>query len=619
MPIKKGNDFVIRLYKKEGSTQTEVNELKNTEGTLIHRRTKYTFKNGSTTHATQTKTWGVENVTNPSNPSSGVSYEIFDGWYTASTGGSKVTIPHLAGSVDKTYYARYRDPSYSVVWKNWDGTILKTELVVHGNAGVPPSNPTRPNYNFTGWDKAYNNVKSNLEITAQFTIKSYTVTWKDWDGTTIKTQQVDHGSHGTNPPIPTIPGYTFHQWSTHPNTVTADRTITAQYTRNVYTLTIPTITGVWNIEVKRNNVKVTESTNLYYDDVLTITALASQGYKPPTITSPVTVKGNINVANYITAGAQVPSYTVTFKTGWNNTTISTQTVYEGENATLPNVNYGAGYESDGYTGTYTNVTSNRTITINRKMSTYTMTITNYIEAGINQTYTWNINNMAIAEIMGVIPNKQHHTFEGFKVTSLTSGGWTNGSIYDYYEPLHNKTSNVILEAVFEPIKYTVTWVRDWDDSIIKVDDVPHGGNATFPSTATINYGTGYEGDGYHGSYTNVTENRTVVIFRKAASGPSYLSAPIISNVQTVPGQRFGGDFTAQIINKNDYNVRVLADPSSSGAITPNTFRRSINANSLANSVIVGSYAFVEIGTRVYVRFHHLSSDVYSTTASADVP
>jgi hypothetical protein len=58
---------------------------------------------------------------------------------------------------------------YTVTFKDWDGTILKTESVLSGEDATPPSDPTRESYNFTGWSGTYTNVTSNRIITATYT------------------------------------------------------------------------------------------------------------------------------------------------------------------------------------------------------------------------------------------------------------------------------------------------------------------------------------------------------------------------------------------------------------------------------------------------------------------
>ena len=70
-----------------------------------------------------------------------------------------------------TYTVTYElaSVSYTVTFKDWDGTVLKTQTVASGGSASTPSNPTRDGYAFSGWDKDYNNVTSDLVVTAQYT------------------------------------------------------------------------------------------------------------------------------------------------------------------------------------------------------------------------------------------------------------------------------------------------------------------------------------------------------------------------------------------------------------------------------------------------------------------
>ena len=57
---------------------------------------------------------------------------------------------------------------YTVTFVDWDGNVLKTEQVEQGTSATAPSNPTREGYNFTGWDVDFSNVTSDLTVTAQY-------------------------------------------------------------------------------------------------------------------------------------------------------------------------------------------------------------------------------------------------------------------------------------------------------------------------------------------------------------------------------------------------------------------------------------------------------------------
>ena len=121
---------------------------------------------------------------------------------------------------------------YTVTFKDWNGTTLKTEQVIEGGSATAPADPTRVGYTFTGWDKAFNNVTSDLTVTAQYTINTYTVTFKDWDGTTLKTQTVNYGGSATAPTDPIRDGYTFIGWDKAFTNVTANLVVTALYEQN---------------------------------------------------------------------------------------------------------------------------------------------------------------------------------------------------------------------------------------------------------------------------------------------------------------------------------------------------------------------------------------------------
>lgn len=98
---------------------------------------------------------------------------------------------------------------------------------------------------------------------------------------------------------------------------TSDIIFTPTVARNVhsYTLTKSTIAGVASHTVTRTSSPdkgaatgaLANGATIYYNDVLTITATAAGGYNNPTITSPVTVTGNIATKDYITAGSAITS------------------------------------------------------------------------------------------------------------------------------------------------------------------------------------------------------------------------------------------------------------------------------------------------------------------------
>ena len=132
------------------------------------------------------------------------------------------------------------DVSHTVTFLDWDGTTIENQTVYIGCAAVAPSVPIRNGYTFTGWDVDFGNVTSDLTVTAQYSINMYTVTFTDWDGTVLKTETVEHGHAATAPADPVRDGYTFIGWDVDFSNVTGDLIVTAQYEENVIpTPTVP--------------------------------------------------------------------------------------------------------------------------------------------------------------------------------------------------------------------------------------------------------------------------------------------------------------------------------------------------------------------------------------------
>ena len=154
---------------------------------------------------------------------------------TTAKGGNKNTKGTVSFS-NLVYTVNYEEaiapkPAYTVTFKDWDGTTLKTQTVEEGSGATAPNNPTRDGYDFTGWDVSFSNITSNLTVTAQYSIKTYIVTFKDHDGTTLKTQTVTHGNAAIAPSDPTRDGYNFTGWDKSFNNIISNLTVTAQYTQ----------------------------------------------------------------------------------------------------------------------------------------------------------------------------------------------------------------------------------------------------------------------------------------------------------------------------------------------------------------------------------------------------
>lgn len=90
--------------------------------------------------------------------------------------------------------AVYEINFYTVIFKNGE-TTLKIDKVKHGDSATPPNNPPdTPTAKFVGWDKSFDNVTSDLIVNAKFETKKFTLTFINFDGTTVYTEEVEYGA-----------------------------------------------------------------------------------------------------------------------------------------------------------------------------------------------------------------------------------------------------------------------------------------------------------------------------------------------------------------------------------------------------------------------------------------
>ena len=164
-------------------------------------------------------------------------------------------------------YVEYSIPTYTVTWKNHDGTVLETDTgVAYGttptyNGSTPTKASTAQHaYTFSGWSPAISAVTGNVTYTAQFTatVRKYTVKWYNYDGTLLETDtEVPYGTKPTyNGATPTKPSddyynYGFAGWSPSINEgIQGDKNFTAQFaqTDRYYTVRWVNASAVQGVE-----------------------------------------------------------------------------------------------------------------------------------------------------------------------------------------------------------------------------------------------------------------------------------------------------------------------------------------------------------------------------------
>ena len=94
-----------------------------------------------------------------------------------------------------SYTVTYEIPNYTVRFLDWNNDVLNTQTINHGSNAIPPNDPIRDGYRFTGWSGTYTNITADTDIIAQY-IKTYNIVASAGTGGTISpsgTITVDEG------------------------------------------------------------------------------------------------------------------------------------------------------------------------------------------------------------------------------------------------------------------------------------------------------------------------------------------------------------------------------------------------------------------------------------------
>lgn len=89
--------------------------------------------------------------------------------------------------------AVYELNEYTVTFKNGETTIT-TKKVKHGFAATAPNVYDTATKKFVGWDKSFDNVTSDIIVNAKWETKKFTLTFINFDGTSVYTEEVEYGA-----------------------------------------------------------------------------------------------------------------------------------------------------------------------------------------------------------------------------------------------------------------------------------------------------------------------------------------------------------------------------------------------------------------------------------------
>ena len=181
----------------------------------------------------------------PAGPTPPTGY-TFEGWYTAVSGGSKITASSIVSGSITTLYAHYRAKVFTISFDSCGGSDVSPMSVTYGNAYLSFPTPTRTGYTFNGWYTTSGGgtqitntsaITSNTTLYAHWTANKYTVKFDGNGGSNPNAIKVTFDSTYGTLPTPTRDGYTFLGWfttKTNGTQVKASTKVTITATQQLY-------------------------------------------------------------------------------------------------------------------------------------------------------------------------------------------------------------------------------------------------------------------------------------------------------------------------------------------------------------------------------------------------
>lgn len=155
------------------------------------------------------------------------------------TGSMDTVIYGYPGSTAEAYSAQYDllqfiplcHGIHTVTFLDINGSAFVTQTVECGLlADIPMEIPRADaGFRFCGWQDTGNRIVEDMAYPAIYEVETFTVTWRDYDGTTIRTEQVRYLDDAFPPEDPVRVGYIFIGWDKDYLEITADMVITAEY------------------------------------------------------------------------------------------------------------------------------------------------------------------------------------------------------------------------------------------------------------------------------------------------------------------------------------------------------------------------------------------------------
>ena len=465
---------------------------------------------------------------------------VLNGLLTTDEGDGRFLYQYRIGTIlaNHNIYFASAPVSYVIDFDSGGGTGYMNPIpVVYDTAKELPANTfTKQGCTFKGWalegtsSPIYRDGESvknltpiegkRVKLVAQWAVPTCTVTFMNGHTNSVMSVvSVNKGSTAMAPSYPTYTGYTALGWDKSLDNITTDTVITARYRPNTYKIIFNKnaagATGTMSPLSMEYDAKKTLTSNAFSYAGHTFASWTTQPDGSGMCYSDMQSVGNLTDVDGGTVNLYAKwtplTYTVTFRDGYDGSTIKTARVSHGDSVTAPSFPSHVGYTATGWDSPLSNITSNRTITANYRANTYHIVFDRNADDATGDMPSMDMTYASAKNL----------TANSYSRTGYTWNGWNTqadgrGISYRNRQSVSNLVTadngSVTLYAQWIPNTYTIKFVDGHDGTAIKSVQLEYGSAITAPNAPEH---AGYTATGWDKTPGNVTGDETFTMSYRA--------------------------------------------------------------------------------------------------------
>ena len=368
-----------------------------------------------------------------------------------------------------------------------DGQVIATQIVKYGESANAPSVQNKEGYDFVKWNGVYTQVVADVDVIAEFTIKTFVVQFVDFDGAELDKQTVEYGKSAVKPADPVREGFEFTGWVGDFTSVTADVVVRASYTEigmAVYTQLDNAISKAEALLQTKYSPETWNAMQSALADAKAVERNLEEEQQSIVDNAAIALNNAINAL-------KLNSFKVRFVA--DGRVIDEQIVEYGGSAKMPTViPEKDGYDFVQWQGSFINVTEEVTITA---------------EFALKAMADYSSLDAAISRANAVDNKKYNQESLANLQTALYNASLLDRNLYAEQQSIVNASTRAILDAIdgLTLKTFKVTFIVD--DEPIWTQTISYGGAAVAPAAPTK---AGYTFVRWNGSFSYVTEDVDVV-------------------------------------------------------------------------------------------------------------